>query len=228
MRINMAYKDVRRIENSSYKKRLTRNERYKLRRLSTMMATFLIVAGCTYITTLATVKWPDKWYLDLISAANVSVISERASQLPIFAPLSMLDIVNSIVISKTLIEDADKFANAIIDVIQMVQDKVFGMDNCTDYSELVKSGAYKGIEKWIRDFLKVSSYGNFNIDNIFRSMSESGNEASINYYLHNVAPTKQAYYIAQLLGGWVADTIGLDVPKPEDTKSKKKGKKKSF
>ena len=227
-RINMAYKDIRRIENSPYKKRLTRNERYKLRRLSTMMATFLIVAGCTYITTLATVKWPDKWYLYVVSAANVSVISERASQLPIFAPLSILDIVNAIIISKTLIEDADTFANAIMDIVQMTQDKVFGMDNCTDYLELIKSGAYKGIEKWIRDFLKVSSYSDFNIDNIFRSMSESGNEASINYYLHNVAPTKQAYNIAQWLGGWAANMVGFDIPEPEDTKSKKKGKKKSF
>ena len=224
----MAYKDIRRIENSPYKKRLTRNERYKLRRLSTMMATFFIVCACTYITTLATVKWPDKWYLDLISAANISVISERASQLPIFAPLSILDIVNSIVISKTLTEDLDKVKDAFIDFVQIIEDKLIGMDNCTDYQELIKSGAYKGQEKWIRDFLKLTSYTNKNIDNIFRSMSESGNEASINYYLHNVAPTKQAYDISQWLGGWAVNMVGFDIPEPEDKKSKKKSKKKSF
>ena len=193
-----------------------------------MAATFFIISACTYLTTLATVKWPDEWYLDLLSASNISVISERASQLPIFAPLSMLDIVNSIVISKTLIEDADKFVNLFMDFVQMAEDKVFGMDDCTDYQQQVKSGAYKGQEVWTRDLLKTTSYTGFNIDNIFRSMSESGNNASINYYLHNVAPTKQAYYMSQVLGGWAFDLMGIETPKPKDKKSKKKGKKKSF
>ena len=227
-RIIQAHKNIRRIENSpEYQKRLTRNERYKLRRLSTMTATFAIIAGCTYITTMATVKWPDKWYLDLLAAVNVSVISERASQLPCFALLSMLDIVNSIFISKTLIEDADKFVDLINDLLEISGFyQLFGHTPEHTYDEKIKSGAYKGEERWKRDVLKVTSYTNMNIDNVFRSMSKSGNEASINYYLHNVAPTKQAYEISQWLGGWAFDVAGIEKPIKEP-KTKKKSKKKS-
>ena len=53
-RLCLGYKHLRRIENSTeYQRRLTRNERYKLRRLSTMAATFIIVSAMTYVTTMA-------------------------------------------------------------------------------------------------------------------------------------------------------------------------------
>ena len=147
-RIATAYKHIRKIENSEeYKKKLTRNERYKLRRISTMAATFLIVCALTYVTTGLRIKYPDEWYLSLLNAVNISVISERASQLPIFAPLSILDIVNSIVISKTLIEDADKIVNSIEDIIEMSEDAIYGIDD-PEYDNPIKSGAYKGLEKY--------------------------------------------------------------------------------
>ena len=227
-RTMIAYKAIRRVQTSPYQKRLTRNERYKLRRLSMMAATFFIVCACTYITTLATVKWPDKWWLHMISAANISVISERASQLPIFAPLSILDIVNSIVISKTLIEDVDKIISLFGDIIEMMQHQITGDEDYTEYKQPVKSGAYNGVEKWQRDLLKGTSYSGFNLDNVFRSMSESGNKASINYYIHNVAPTKQAYGMSKVIGDWTFGALDIDVPNKEESKSEKKGKKKSF
>ena len=188
-----------------------------------MAATFVIVAGCTYITTLATIKWPDEWYLDLISAVNVSVISERASQLPCFAPLSILDIVNSIVISKTLIEDADKFVDLMGDILEISGFyQLFGDDSEPTYNEEIKSGAYKGLDRWQRDVLKVFSYTGMNADNVFRSMSKSGNDASINYYIHNVAPTKQAYEMSQILGGWAFDAAGIEIPTKKLKGEKKK------
>lgn len=227
-RLGNAYKAIRNIENSEeYKKKLTRNERYKLRRLSTMAATFIIVAGCSYITVMTAAKWPEKWWLNLIAASNISVISERASQLPVFAPLSILDIVNSIVISKTLVEDADKFWNSINDILE-----VSGFYQLIDYTpehsynEEVKSGAYKGIERWQRDWLKFMSYTDYNIDNVFRSMSKSGNDASINYYLHNVAPTKQAYGASEAVMPALLNFAGIQFDEPPKQNKGKKSQKK--
>lgn len=222
-RITTAYKHIRKIENSEeYKKKLTRNERYKLRRISTMAATFLIVCALTYITTGLRIKYPDEWYLSLLNAVNISVISERASQLPIFAPLSILDIVNSIVISKTLIEDADKIVNSVEDIIEMSEDAIYGIDD-PEYDNPIKSGAYKGLEKYQRDFLKTGSYifPDLSVDNVFRSMSKSGNEASINYYIHNVSPTKQAVGVAENVMPWMFDWTGTDLGFTPQEKKKK-------
>jgi hypothetical protein len=147
-RIATAYKHIRKIENSEeYKKKLTRNERYKLRRISTMAATFLIVCALTYITTGLRIKYPDEWYLSLLNAVNISVISERASQIPVLNLSSVLDIVNSLVISKTLIDDADKIVNSIEDIIEMSEDAIYGIDD-PEYDNPIKSGAYKGLEKY--------------------------------------------------------------------------------
>ena len=112
-----------------------------------MISTFIITAACTYFTTMLTIKWPKKWFLDLLSAANISVISERASQLPVFALFSILDIVNSIVISKTLIEDADKFVDLIMDIIEASKDHIVGNED-TKYNEKINTGAYAGLERW--------------------------------------------------------------------------------
>lgn len=225
-RLRNAHKHIRRIEDSEeYKRKLTRNERYKLRRLSTMTATFVIIAGCTYLTTLAAIKWPEKWYLHLLQAVNISVISERASQLPIFAPFAILDIVNTIIISKTLIQDADKFVDLIGDILEASGFyEAIGYTPEHSYKEEIKSGAYKGRQRWERDFFKVTSYTNMNVDNVFRSMSESGNDASINYYIHNVSPTKQVYGAAQIFGDEVFDAFGLEKPK-KDKKEKKSSNK---
>ena len=175
-----------------------------------MAATFLIVAGCSYITVMAAAQWPDKWYLNLLAATNISVISERASQLPCFAPLSILDIVNSIVISKTLIEDADKFVDLINDILDSSGFYgLVGHEPEHHYDEIVKSGAYKDVERWKRDVLKATSYTDMNIDNVFRSMSKSGNNASINYYLHNVSPTKQAYDASETIMAPLLNFAGI-------------------
>ena len=213
-RIATFYRHSRALERS---RKLTRNERYKLRRLNTMAATFLIVCGLTYITTGLRLKYPDEWYLHLLNAVNVSVISERASQIPVFAPLSILDIVNSIVISKTLIEDADKFYELFRDLVEMTDDATVDMIDSSEYSNPVKSGAYKGISKVQRDALKVESYlfPDYSIDNVFRSMTKTGNDASINYYIQNVSPTKQAVGIAGTLMPWMLSPVGLDMDIPE-------------
>ena len=215
-RTMMAYKSIRGIENSeAYQRRLTRNERYKLRRLSTMAATFMIMCACTYFTTLAAAKWPDKWYLHLLSAVNISAISERASQLPVFAWTSILDIVNSMIISKTLIEDADKIVNALWDLVELTEDKVFGVEGLS-YKDPVRGGAYNKMSNISRDWLKVMSYTDFNIDNVFRSVLPSGNKASINYYIHNVSPTKQAYEAANLFVPWMLGLVGIDLGEPKN------------
>lgn len=192
-----------------------------------MAATFLIVCALTYITTGLRLKYPDEWYMSLLNAVNISVISERASQLPIFAPLSILDIVNSIVISKTLIEDADKIVAAVEDIIEMSKDAIVGSTD-PEYDDPVKSGAYKGLQKYQRDLLKSGSYifPDLSADNMFRSMAKSGNEASINYYIHNVAPTKQAVGIAENVMPWMFDWTGIGLGfEPQETKKKSKSQK---
>ena len=227
-RISAFYKHSRILENS---KTLTRNERYKLRRLNTMAATFIIVCGLTYITTLMKVKWPDedsivKKLLEILNAANISVVSERASQIPFFAPLSILDIVNSLVISKTLIEDADKFVHLLQDLIEMVEDKIFDGNEDYKYDDEIKSGAYDDLNVWQRDAMKVESYlfPDFSVDNVFRSLSKSGNEASINYYINNVSPTKQAVGAAEAIVPWAASWFGADLSMPEKTSSRSSGR----
>jgi hypothetical protein len=228
-RIAAAYKHIRRIENSEeYKNKLTRNERYKLRRISTMAATFLFICGLTYITTGLRIKYPDEWYLSLLNAVNISVISERASQLPIFALLSFLDIVNSVMISKSLIDDADKIVDSIEDIVEMTQDAIVGKIDA-EYDNPIKSGAYKGLNKWERDFLKTGTYffPDFSVDNVFRSMAKSGNEASINYYIQNVAPTKQATNIAGAIMPWAIEGMGVDFEFPQSPISGNSGRSSS-
>ena len=208
------FRHARRLENSN---KLTRNERYKLRRLTTMAATFIIVGGLTYITAGLRTKYDD-WYMHLLNAVNVSVISERASQIPIFAPLSMLDIVNSVIISKTLIDDVDKIYASIQDLIQFTDDQTVDMIDNSEYANPVKSGAYKDIPKWERDALKTWSYffPDFSVDNVFRSMTKTGNDASINYYIQNVAPTKQTVGIAEAVMPWMLSPTGLDFEEEQE------------
>jgi hypothetical protein len=207
------FRHARKLENSN---KLTRNERYKLRRLTTMAATFIIIGGLTYITAGLRTKYDD-WYMHLLNAVNVSVISERASQIPIFAPLSMLDIVNSVIISKTLIDDVDKIYASIQDLVQFTDDATVDMIDNSEYADPVKSGAYKDIPKWERDALKTWSYffPDFSVDNVFRSMTKTGNDASINYYIQNVAPTKQTVGIAEAVMPWMLSPAGLDFEEEE-------------
>ena len=214
-RIATFYKHSRRLENS---KKLTRNERYKIRRLNTMAATFLIICGLTYITTGLRLKYPDEWYLHLLNAVNISVISERASQIPVFAPLSILDIVNSIIISKTLIDDADKFVDLIRDVVQASDDATIDKIDNSEYADPVVSGAYKGIPKWQRDALKVESYlfPDYSVDNVFRSITTTGNDASINYYIQKVSPTKQSVETAKTVMPWITKPMGIEFEDEED------------
>lgn len=228
-RISTFYKHSRILENS---KTLTRNERYKLRRLNTMAATFIIICGLTYITTLMKAKWPDdensilnkivKTAFEILNAANISVVSERAAQIPLFFWMSMLDIVNALFISKTLIEDADKFVYLLRDLIEMTEDKIFNGNEDYKYDDEIKSGAYDDLNVITRDAMKVESYlfPDFSIDNVFRSLSKSGNEASINYYINNVSPTKQAVGAAEIIVPWAASWFGADLSMPEKSSNK--------
>ena len=226
IRLLPAYKHLRHIENS---RNLTMNERYKLRRLTTMCATFIIISGCTYITSSLAAKYPENWFLNLLAAVNISAISERASQIPIFAWMSILDIVNSIFISKSLIDDADKFVDLLSDILEASGVyNIIGYTPDKHFNDTIKSGAYKGIPRWQRDVFKATSYTEFNVDNIFRSVSKSGNQASVNYYMQKVAPTKQAVGAANAFMPALLNFAGYQFDEPPKKKSKKKQKYHSF
>ena len=104
----------------------------------------------------------------------------------------------------------------------MVEDKIFDGNEDYKYDDEIKSGAYDDLNVWQRDAMKVESYlfPDFSVDNVFRSLSKSGNEASINYYINNVSPTKQAVGAAEAVVPWAASWFGADLSMPEKTSSR--------
>lgn len=109
--------------------------------------------------------------------------------------------------------------------MELTEDKVFGVEGL-NYADPVKGGAYDKLPNIARDWLKVASYTDYNIDNVVRSMLPSGNKASINYYIHNVNPTQQAYEASRFFVPWALSLVGIDIDDHElDAKTKKDKKK---
>jgi hypothetical protein len=50
-------------------------------------------------------KYPKEWASEFLYAINVAAISERSAQIPFLSPLTALDIVNSVAISKAFIDN---------------------------------------------------------------------------------------------------------------------------
>ena len=139
-------------------------------------------------------KYPKEWASEFLYAVNVAAISERAAQIPIFAPLTFLDIVNSVAISKSFIDNLDYSINFFGDVISVFKYDILGVDpgdEVPHYRQPVNSGSYKDYPVWFRDAMKFSGTvkPEWGIDNILRNTNPYGNISSSNYYINKVAPT---------------------------------------
>lgn len=172
---------------------LTINETYALRRITVAAGIMTLVCLSTILTAAYVTKYPKKWLPEFLYAVNVAAISERAAQIPIFAPLTALDIVNSVAISKSFIDNLKYSINFFADCISALKDQIFGSDpeEVPDYKLPVTSGSYKDYPVWVRDAAKFSGTikPELGIDNVLRNINPQGNISSANYYISKVAPT---------------------------------------
>lgn len=176
------------------KRQFTRNEIYALRRITAATGIFALTSLSTILTAMFVTKYPKEWASEFLYAVNVAAISERAAQIPIFAPLTFLDIVNSVAISKSFIDNLDYSINFFGDAISAFKYDILGVDpgdEVPHYRQPVNSGSYKDYPVWFRDAMKFSGTvkPEWGIDNIIRNTNPYGNISSSNYYINKVAPT---------------------------------------
>ena len=105
-----------------------------------------------------------------------------------------MDIVNSVAISKSFIDNLDYSINFFGDVISAFKYDILGVDpgdEIPNYQLPVNSGSYKDYPVWFRDAMKFSGTvkPEWGIDNIVRNINPYGNISSSNYYINKVAPT---------------------------------------
>lgn len=175
------------------KRDFTANEVYALRRISVAVGMLLFTSIMTLFSAMMVTKYPKEWLSEFVYAINVAAISERSAQIPIFAPLTALDIVNSVAISKSFIDNLEYSIDFFIDIISVLKYEVFGLDpdDIPRYQQEVQSGSYKGQNAMFRDWIKFmgSIKPEWGVDNIIRNTQPYGNISSANYYIGNVAPT---------------------------------------
>lgn len=117
---------------------------------------------------------PDSVAKNFCYATNTGVMSERVSQLPFGVILSMLELIRSIAVSKSLYEDAGSIPSLIVDGIQYYQYE-HGHINTRPYAEKIKRDTYKDMDKWQKDLLKAWSIisPQTSPDNIRKNFSKS-------------------------------------------------------
>lgn len=175
------------------KRKFTSNEVYALRRITVACGILLLTAMSTILSAMLVTKYPKEWASEFLYAVNVAAISERAAQVPIFAPLTALDIVNSVAISKSFIDNLEYTFNFFGDCFGALKYEIFGLepDDTPSYQQEVTSGSYKGYSVFFRDWMKFMGTvkPEWGVDNIVRNTSPYGNISSGNYYINKVAPT---------------------------------------
>lgn len=174
-------------------RKFTTNEVYALRRLSVAVGMLALTSLMTIFTAMIVTKYPKKWASEFLYAINVAAISERSAQIPILSPLTALDIVNSVAISKAFIDNLGYSIDFFGDLISTFKHDVLGIDSqqAPPYEQPVQSGSYKGKSVMFRDFMKTMGVvkPEWGMDNIIRNAEPYGNISSSNYYINKVAPT---------------------------------------
>ena len=174
-------------------RKFTTNEVYALRRLSVAVGMLALTSLMTIFTSMLVTKYPKEWASEFLYAINVAAISERSAQIPFLSPLTALDIVNSVAISKSFIDNLGYSIDFFGDMINVFKQDVLGLDSqeAPPYEQPVQSGSYKGKSVMFRDFMKTMGVikPEWGMDNIVRNTEPYGNISSSNYYINKVAPT---------------------------------------
>lgn len=104
-----------------------------------------------------------------------------------------MDIVNSVAISKSFIDNLEYTFNFFGDCFGALKYEIFGLepDDTPSYQQEVTSGSYKEYSVFFRDWMKFMGTvkPEWGVDNIVRNTSPYGNISSGNYYINKVAPT---------------------------------------
>ena len=175
------------------KRSFTTNEVYAFRRMTVAVGMLALTSLMTIFTSMLVTKYPKEWASEFLYAINVAAISERSAQIPVLSPLTALDIVNSVAISKAFIDNLGYSIDFFGDLINVFQQDLLGLggDEALPYEQPVQSGSYKGRSVMFRDFMKTMGVvkPEWGMDNIVRNTEPYGNISSSNYYINKVAPT---------------------------------------
>lgn len=208
---------------NSFDNNLTDNERYIVRRMNASIMSVVILSALSFVfgTMIEQDGDDPDWWKLVLYAMTVNSISERTSQLGYaFFSVNILDLVSSLMVSKSILDSVDAPVTATYDMMTLAQALFFGIPASS--LDPLKNGAYsdlpffikgnKEIEnaigakdgktpKYVKSLLEASSVvpgiSELGLANIYKNSSESGVKSKEHYYYESIFPTKQFAYQAQ-------------------------------
>lgn len=173
----------------------TKQNIYQVRNVTVSILSMAFVIALSVLFGKMVEDDPKSVTKNALYATNTGVMSERVSQLPMGVVLSMLELIRSITVTKTLYEDAGYIPSLVVDGVQYYQYE-HGHINTAPYDKQIKRDAYKGLRKWQKDLLKTWSIlsPQTSPDNIRKNFSKASHVSSENFY-NNQFPQNWINYL---------------------------------
>lgn len=164
----------------------TKQNKYQAKMMSVSLLSMAVTIALSVLFGKMVEDDDDDLVSNFLYAVNAGAMSERVSQLPYGVTVSMLELIRSIAVSKSMYDDFGSVGDCIIDAGQYIAYKN-GIVNTKPYEDKVKRGGYTGVKDWQKDVMKATSVlvPEININNIFKNFSNDANVSSANFYNQN-------------------------------------------
>lgn len=148
------------------KKNVTNDEKYALRKY---LIEFAIIGAFTAMFGLLKPAADDDKDKDPVKQfASLVTVRTFISRTTPIDPRTVLDLLSSASVTKSTIDDATNYFTLMYDLSPFSEYKS---------TDLIKSGAYKGKERWFRDIVKPTFLGN-----LYENATYQGNKSKQQYY----------------------------------------------
>lgn len=170
--------------------KLTRNEKYQIRRLTFVMVGLALSILSTVWFGKKVEDDPDSDLAWAMYAISVAATSERATTIPYVQAATAIDVVRSPLIAIAWFKDMPAVLDAIGDSYEAATYDMYTASTYPDYNKTITSGSYKNMQNWQRDALKASSvlYPYINANNVVKNIRKESSRSSANYY-RDIWPT---------------------------------------
>lgn len=185
---------------------LTDQQKYVIIRMNCTIFSVLTTSLLTFTTGKLIEDDPDNWVYWLLYTAATTAISETSAQLW-FAGLvfTLTDIIKSPAVLTAYYQDFGYAVDALRDLAAMIYDDATGGNGNIEAYQQIKTGSYKGKEKWMRDVSRTTALipgvSELGFDNLYRQGvfdgSVHGLRSTATWY-YQVFPTNMLVYRPQV------------------------------
>lgn len=193
---------------------LTRQQRYQIRMMNVSLISFAATIALGILFGKM-VEDDDDDNLRVFSyAVNTGALQETTSRLPYGVGISALELLRSLGAVTAMYNDMGSIFDLAGDGVDYMQYQL-GWSADTASNDEITRGAYQGLQKWQKDFLKASSVltPDLSANNIYKNLSSDANMASarwynqqfpVNYvnYIPHIGSTKKTNFVTNMFNDY--------------------------